>query len=153
MNLSTRAIDLLNELHKEVLDYADYLILIEALQKLEDFEELENSLERVKEVVKDFPKPTRRIIVYGAIQTEANRFLQKLKTKFIKDNILKESYSKYVPSNITLTNGDVYISVGANESSRGQKWDYAYIDEKIPLGVFHNVILPSGLSNSDYEFY
>ena len=46
MNLSTRAIDLLNELHKEILDYADYLILIEALQKLEDFEELENSLER-----------------------------------------------------------------------------------------------------------
>mgnify|MGYP000893315561 CR=1 FL=1 len=39
MRLSEQAIELVNELHTERLDYSEYLIIINALLKLQEYED------------------------------------------------------------------------------------------------------------------
>lgn len=42
MKLAEQAIDLVNELHTERLDYSEYLIIIDALLKLQEYEDKED---------------------------------------------------------------------------------------------------------------
>lgn len=93
------------------------------------------------------------IIVYGATKERAiNKLHQLLDDMRVGDidNVRKSRYDLV----FSLKNGDVYKAVGANDTARGHKWQYAYIDAAIDRRLVDIVILPSfmpKLVNGEYD--
>jgi len=97
-----------------------------------------------------------KILVYGVTRERARSKLQDLLDNFKHGDVNKVSkgYNDFV---VELKNGDIYKTVTANDSSRGHKWDYAYIDNLIDVELTNNIIMPcfsyKGDLKDSYEWY
>lgn len=93
------------------------------------------------------------IVVYGATKERAINKLQQILDDMRVGDIdnVRKSRCDLV---FSLKNGDVYKAVGANDTARGHKWQYAYIDAAIDSDMIDRVILPSfmpKLVNGEYD--
>lgn len=81
------------------------------------------------------------IIIYGSTIEIANAKLQGLLDNMKYGDVLNvmKSFNNFV---VTMKNGDVYRAVTTSDSSRGRKWQYAYIDSKIDSQLIDWVVLP-----------
>lgn len=88
-----------------------------------------------------------RILVYGSTKEIANYKLEELLSNMKYGDVLNimKSCNQFV---VTLKNGDVYKSVAANDTARGHKWQYAYIDGNISAEALDCVVLPSFVASN-----
>lgn len=95
----------------------------------------------------------KRVIVYGKTIDKAREKLENILDNMIYGDVHNFRKSKH-DMQLLLKNGDIYTTVTGNESSKGHKWHYAYIDKDINIDILNEVILPSGINDDyDYEFY
>ena len=95
----------------------------------------------------------RRIIVYGKTIKKSQCKLEDILNR-IPYNEVKTVKKGRNDMEVILKNGDIYTVASGNESAKGFKWNYAYIDREISMDIFNNIILPSGhLLNGNYEYY
>lgn len=96
-----------------------------------------------------------KILIYGKTKERAFYRLQSLldDMRYGDVNRVRKSSFEFV---VELKNGDIFHAVIASDSSRGSKWDYAYIDKNIDNKTIQQIILPCyiGLNTTGhYEFY
>lgn len=92
-----------------------------------------------------------RILVYGeTISASMDKMEEILKQK--KDEIHEINKTSYSIEAI-MKDGTLYKTVVANDYARGYKWNYAYIDRNIRIGIFMDIILPSQHREGSFEYY
>lgn len=93
------------------------------------------------------------IIIYGTTRKRAFDMLEKLLNDMKYGDIADVKKSSYEFVAI-LKNGDIYKSMCASDSTRGHKWQYAYIDRMISSEILNNIIFPTfipRLINGEYD--
>ena len=93
------------------------------------------------------------IIVYGTTKERAFYKLEQLLNDMKYGDIadVKKSSCEFV---VILKNGDIYKAMCASDSTRGHKWQYAYIDRMISSEILNNIIFPTfipRLVNGEYD--
>lgn len=97
-----------------------------------------------------------RILIYGATKEIAFLKLESLinNMKYGEINKVLRGRNDFI---VELKNGDIYKAIGTNDTARGHKWAYAYIDATIDKELIENVIFPSfnqnGKIENSYEWY
>ena len=84
----------------------------------------------------------KRIIVYGLTRDKANNKLQQMldDMRYVDVKDVKKGINDF---RVDLKNGDHYIAVGANDSVRGYRWQYAIIDRAIDQETLDTIVFPT----------
>ena len=92
------------------------------------------------------------VIIFGLTLEVANNKLEKLHQLLGKNliQIYKKSENYSV---IILSDGTIYRAIKVGDSSRGYRWNYAYIDRNISEDILNTIILPTGVGKYGAEFY
>jgi hypothetical protein len=86
---------------------------------------------------------SKNIIVYGKdFKTASNKLDAIFETVIDKSTIVAKHKCKYDYA-ILLRNGDRYTALQVSDSTRGYKWQYAYIDRNIDRDVLNDIIFSS----------
>lgn len=98
-----------------------------------------------------------RGIIWAYDRDSGNEQLLEIKRKYQLLDIqpIKERISKSTGSFIAFDNGDIWRSVYAAESARGQRANISYIDRRVPEDIVNCVIKPCTLDipYSAYRYY
>lgn len=87
-----------------------------------------------------------KILIFTNKMEKGNNFLEKLVKSIPEEDILRYQKSNY-GSSLKLKNGDIYrVVLARRESSRGCKYQKAYVDKDISFDFFYYVILPMSWS-------
>lgn len=100
----------------------------------------------------------RRVIVYGSTRARAYEKLEQITKNKMKYGGVKGEEVRFVHRSeywftVELMNGTQYRASLANDGARGYGWDYAFIDNMVSISKLEQIILPSGLPGSKYEYY
>lgn len=95
----------------------------------------------------------KRVVVYGKTIDNAREKLENILDSMIYGDVYNvKELREYME--VQMKNGDLYTTAIGGESSRGHKWNYAYIDRDIDTSTINEFILPSGIGGDyNYEFY
>ena len=93
----------------------------------------------------------KKIAVFGATIDMANTKLEDLVNN-MKYEVVVRFYKDYKGFTATLKNGTMLKSIHATESTRNEKYDYAYISHGIKSSVLENVIFPM-IPAGEFTFY
>ena len=94
-----------------------------------------------------------RGIVYGKTFKSASIKLAKIKEDYEKMDIkIKQHRKSCNQEEILFENNDIWLAVGASESSRGRACNVAYIDSDIDDNIVQHVLLPT-IKNYPYQAY
>ena len=91
---------------------------------------------------------SKRTIVFGTTREVARWKLNSLfgDMRCVDVGAVRDDRHKML---IRLNNGDIYETAAANDSSRGKRCDYAYVDRNIEIETLNTIILPCILRNED----
>lgn len=104
------------------------------------------------DIVNDYEyNDMKKIAVFGATIDMANAKLEDLVNN-MKYEVVVEFYKDYKGFTATLKNGTVFKSIYATESTRSEKYDYAYISHGIKSNVLESVIFPM-IPAGEFTFY
>lgn len=91
-------------------------------------------------------------IIFGENRQRAFEKILSLYENIPKEEILLIKKSSFFIE-IFLKNGDVIKTASANDSSRGLKFNIAYIDKFISQEIIQNVLLPFGKANCQIRYF